>query len=81
MVVADQDTLRERFRAIGGDWLAKKLTPMFAERAGKNLIEPHGVDNAVELALHEVLDGTPQSVAIAIQMAKDDIKQALRAEA
>lgn len=80
MIVADQDTLRARFRRIGGDWLAEKLAPHFAGRAGEELAEPEGVNLAVELALHEVCAGLPEPAMISLHMRREDIAKALDAE-
>jgi hypothetical protein len=79
MIVADQDSLRERFRRIGGDWLAEKLTPKFAARAGTELVEPEGVNLAVALALHDACEGMPPAAAFALQMQAEDIAAALAA--
>jgi hypothetical protein len=81
ITVADQDTLRARFEAIGGDWLAEKLTPKFATRAGTEFAAPEGVNMAVELALHAICDGLPAPTVAALRMSRDDIRAALAAEA
>lgn len=78
MIVADQATLTERFREIGGDWLAERLAPKFAHRAGRELTEPEGVDLAVELAFFDLCEGgMPEPAMIALSMHKDAVKRAL----
>jgi hypothetical protein len=80
MIVADVETLAARFRVIGGDWLAQKLTPCFAARAGTELVEPEGVSLAVDLALYDVSDGLPLPAAAAIRMHRTAIIEAMAAE-
>jgi hypothetical protein len=81
ITVADQDTLRERFKAIGGDWLAEKLTPKFAARAGRELVAPEGVNLAVDCALYDICQGLPAPTVAALRMSRDAIRAALAAEA
>lgn len=77
IIVASQDVLRERFRNLGGDWLAEKLTPKFADRAGKRLVDPEGVNLAVELALYDVSADLPLPAAAALAMHRENIRAAL----